>query len=115
MNKDAEIPMLLDLYGNLLSDFQHQCLDYYYNSDLSLSEIADLVGKSRQGVFESIKRSESILINFESKLQFLKKFEKVKEDFLLIELLIKKLGQSESATKKSINMIHKIVKKYNSD
>ena len=81
MDKEIRIPILLDLYGNLLSETQRYYLDSYYNNDLSLSEISDNVGKSRQGICESIKRAELILIDTEEKLGFLKKTESLKKDF----------------------------------
>ena len=72
MNKNVDIPLLLDLYGNMLSKVQRDNLDLYYNKDLSLSEISDNIGKSRQGVFESIKKAEEILYSAEQKLKFLR-------------------------------------------
>ncbi len=81
MDKNVTVPMLLDVYGNILSKSQFDDLDLYYNNDLSLSEIADNVGKSRQGVFESIKKAENILIDMEEKLGFLKKLGNIKKDF----------------------------------
>ena len=54
LNKDLNVAMLLDIYGKLLTPSQRECLDYYYNQDFSLSEIADNVGKTRHGVYVSI-------------------------------------------------------------
>lgn len=85
VKKEVRIPMLLDFYGNLLSETQRHYLDLYYNEDLSLSEISDNVGKSRQGICESIKRAESILINSERKLGFLKKSDELNEDLAYVE------------------------------
>ena len=49
--------MLLDFYGELLTDKQRECLDLHYNEDLSLSEIAEQLGISRQGVWDNIRRA----------------------------------------------------------
>ncbi|MBR0423369.1 MAG: hypothetical protein IJJ04_01845, partial [Clostridia bacterium] len=48
MDKNINIALLFDIYGSILSDFQHDCLDMHYNQDFSLSEISDNVGKTRQ-------------------------------------------------------------------
>ena len=49
-----EISMLLDFYGEILSDSQREALDLFYNDDLSLGEIADQTGITRQGVRDRI-------------------------------------------------------------
>ena len=74
MAKNLDIIMLLDVYGDMLTVKQREFLDYYYNDDLSLSEIADNVGITRQGVRDSIKRAEAQLEEMEEKLAFVKKF-----------------------------------------
>ena len=68
MNKDLTISILMDFYGNLLTEKQLDALDMYYNSDLSLSEIAEETGISRQGARDAIKRGEKQLAEFEEKL-----------------------------------------------
>ena len=74
MNKDLTISILMDFYGNLLTNKQLDALDMYYNSDLSLSEIAEETGISRQGVRDAIKRGEKQLTEFEEKLGLAEKF-----------------------------------------
>ena len=71
-----EITMLLDLYGEALTVKQRDYLNFYYNDDLSLSEIAENEGITRQGVRDAIKRAETLLYDMESKLKFSKKLEK---------------------------------------
>ncbi len=73
MANSVEITMLLDLYGETLTSKQRDYLSYYYNDDLSLSEIAENEGITRQGVRDSIKRAETVLFDMESKLQFSKR------------------------------------------
>lgn len=63
----AEMSVLFDYYGALLSDRQRDCYDLYYNEDLSLSEIAELKGISRQGVWDMIRHAETKLVEFEEK------------------------------------------------
>ena len=71
-----EITMLLDLYGEVLTAKQRDYLNFYYNDDLSLSEIAENEGITRQGVRDAIKRAEALLFDMESKLKFSQKLEK---------------------------------------
>lgn len=66
--------MLFDFYGDLLTDKQKELFDLYYNEDLSLTEIAENVGISRQGVRDAITRSETILRDTEDRLGLVKKY-----------------------------------------
>lgn len=77
MANNVEISMLLDLYGETLTTKQRDYLNYYYNDDLSLSEIAENEGITRQGVRDSIKRAEALLFDMETKLRFSQKLEAV--------------------------------------
>lgn len=74
MEKNYEVSLLLDFYGQLLKPSGRAAVDLYYNEDLSLSEIADQTGITRQGVRDSIKRSEQQLFEFEEKLGLFKRF-----------------------------------------
>ena len=69
--------MLYDFYGNLLTDKQKDLFDLYYNEDLSLSEIADNIGITRQGVRDGIMRSEILLRNTEDKLGLVKRYSNI--------------------------------------
>ena len=62
-----EMTLLYDYYGDLLTDRQKQCFDLRYNQDLSLSEIAQELKVSRQGVYDNLSRAESLLRNMEEK------------------------------------------------
>lgn len=72
MAANLYVSELLDRYGTLLSEKQYRILDGYYNNDLSLSEIAENEGITRQGVGDFVKRSEAQLLEFEEKLGLLK-------------------------------------------
>lgn len=72
------ISSLLDIYGALLSENQRDVLDLYYNGDLSLSEIGEDTGITRQGVRDAIKKGEAKLLEFEEKLNFHKKSKKLR-------------------------------------
>ena len=72
--KNLEIAFLLDFYGDVLSERRRTVLDLYYNLDFSLSEVAQEVGISRQGVRDLIKKAEEELLFFEEKLGLAKRF-----------------------------------------
>ncbi len=59
--------MLFDFYGELLTERQQTCFDLYYNEDLSLAEIAQHYGITRQGVRDNIQRAEAKLESIEAK------------------------------------------------
>lgn len=66
--KNLRYGTLLDYYGAILPERQRDALELYYNDDLSLAEIADEMGISRQGVRDAIKRGEAELVELESAL-----------------------------------------------
>ncbi len=74
MEKNIEVSLLLDFYGELLKPSGREATYLYYNDDLSLSEIAEEVGITRQGVRDSIRRTERQLFSFEEKLGLLSRF-----------------------------------------
>ena len=78
-SKNLEIAFLLDFYGEVLTDRVRELLEMYYCDDLSLSEISENVGISRQGVRQSIKKGEEELILLESKLGLANRHVKLKE------------------------------------
>lgn len=68
MKHDAfSMSLLYDYYGELLTQKQQTCFDLYYNNDLSLSEIAQEAGISRQGVHDTLARAEALLQRMEEK------------------------------------------------
>lgn len=71
--KDMKMSILLDYYGNILTDNQRDVLELYYNEDLSLAEIAEHSNISRQGVRDSIKRGEQFMCELEDKLGLIKR------------------------------------------
>ena len=73
MAKDLNINVLLYFYGGLLTDRKREVLEYYYNDDMSLGEIAEISGISRQGVRDAIKRAEETLTDAERRLGFARK------------------------------------------
>ncbi len=84
--KNLQISDLCDVYGALLPEKQRVALELYYNEDLSLSEIAEQTGISRQGVRDQIKHAESELYKYE---QALKLCHKTKKELNLLDRLSK--------------------------
>ena len=68
MAKDLHFTLLLDVYGPLLTEKQRETLDFYYNEDLSLGEISEETGITRQGVMNCIKKCEQRLLELEDAL-----------------------------------------------
>ena len=83
--KNLEISVLSEIYSELLPEKQRLALEYYYDDDLSLSEIAEHVGISRQGVRDQIKHAEAQLIELENALHLYEKAQKTEK--ILSELL----------------------------
>lgn len=79
MEKDLRISLLLDFYGQMLTEKQREVVEFYYNEDLSLAEIAQHSGITRQGVRDSIKRAEAQLLDCEEKLGLLGRFHAIQQ------------------------------------
>ncbi len=77
MSKRLEMGLLNDYYGGLLTEYQSNLLSKYYDEDLSLKEIAEEEGVSRQAVADVIKRSSDKLVEFEQKLGLVGKITKL--------------------------------------
>ncbi len=77
--KDMRLSLLLDFYGDILSERRRELIALYYNEDLSLSEIAENTGISRQGVRDSIKKSEQELLRLEETLALATRFESLQK------------------------------------
>lgn len=87
MEKSIRISMLLELYGKLLTETQADTVDLYYNQNLSLSEIAEELNITRQGVRKNLVYAEKKLFDFEEKLSFLK--QKLENNEIIKEVIEK--------------------------
>lgn len=94
--KSLEIGYLLDFYGELLNERRQTVLDMYYNEDMSLSEIAEALGITRQGARDLIKKAGDELLLFEEKLGVAKKFRELCEQADLAEAVIKENSPNDS-------------------
>ena len=86
IEKMVEIGLLFEQYKELLTDKQREIVSLYYEEDYSLGEISENV--SRQGVYDTLKRSEKILKDYENKLHLV---EKIQEQEKLTKTIIDKI------------------------
>ncbi len=80
MERIVEQSLLYDFYGDLLTDHQKDIYEGYVLENLSLAELAEISGISRQGVHDLIKRVEATLRGYEEKLHLVAKFLHIKEE-----------------------------------
>ena len=73
-NQAYRMALLYDFYGDMLTDRQKEFYDLYYNEDLSLAEIAENYGITRQGVRDVIVRAEAYLTEIEDKTGLIRRF-----------------------------------------
>lgn len=107
MAKDLKLVILLDFYGGLLTDKQAEALDCYYNQDLSLSEIAEIMGISRQGVMAFLKQGEKHLRSFEEKLSLAQRFDNIKSGLDDMKNIVLDM-QKTSRTDKLLELIESV-------
>ena len=96
IDKLIELSLLYDFYGELLKENQKCIYEDYILNDLSLSEIAEQQGISRQGVHDVVKRCSNQLINYEEKLHLIEKFEQTKQKVSRIKELSKQIIELNS-------------------
>ena len=88
MAKDFEMGYLLDFYGEVLTPKQREMLRQYYNDDLSLSEIGENFGITRQGARDAIKHGETALRQLEEKVGFAARYRRVQATLEQLEQLV---------------------------
>ena len=84
-DKTLEMTMLFDFFGDLLTEKQREYFDLYYNDDLSLSEIAEMSGISRQGVRDNLLRAEAALREMEEKTGVVRRFGELQKTVAALE------------------------------
>ena len=107
MEKIVKVAQLYDVYGQLLNEKQRDVINCYYNEDLSLQEIADNDGKTKQAISDMINRSVDKLFEFENELSLLKSKTELKASLLDIRELIESSNNNE-AIRKLTEIIEKI-------
>ena len=109
MEKKVEISMLWQIYGKLLTEKQYEYIDYYYNQDLSLSEIAENDNITRQAVRDIIKKGERKLFECEEKLLFMRKT--INQEKQIQNILINLNKIQKDSSDKQVSIILEEVKK----
>lgn len=110
VDKNLEVSTLLDFYADLLTENQKKVLGWYYDEDLSLSEIGENLGITRQGVRDTIKKAEAQLFELEEKLHLALKFSKIEKNLHLIIENAKKLQNLSGARINEVYEIAEVIK-----
>lgn len=110
LEKVDRIGSLFELYGEMLTPRQKELTVYYYFDDLSLAEIAEELGISRQAVFFGLKRSEEVLESYEAKLGLLAKSVAQKSKIQQIKMLLEEFRTS--GDKKKLDMAGEILENF---
>ena len=119
--KDLHIAVLFDFYGAMLTEKQKDVIDLYYNEDLSLAEIAEHEGISRQGVRANIKRGEAYLLELEEKLRFAENYHRLvamldRVDELAVQIYsVNEKHVYDSRIKALSSEIHRVVEEYKTE
>lgn len=106
--KNMNISFLLDFYGDVLTEKQREILDLYYNEDLSLAEVAESNGLTRQGVRHVIKKAEDELITLENKLGLANHFVKLSNAYDTIAsnlLAVSEMVEKDAAKQEIIDRL----------
>ncbi len=93
-NQAYRMAMLFDFYGDLLTERQREFYDLYYNEDLSLAEIAENYGISRQGVRDVIVRAEAAMTEVEDKTHIIQRFHRTRSAIEAIDQAADQLLQA---------------------
>jgi hypothetical protein len=112
MEKNVTVSILLDIYGKVLTEKQRDVLDLYFNEILSLSEIAEEVGITRQAVHDCISKGENKLFNLEEKLGIMKKTESQEKQLQKILSELSKI-QVKNSDEQINNIIKNVVRELN--
>ena len=94
-----EMTLLFDYYGSMLTDKQQQCFDMRYNQDLSLGEIAETMGVSRQAVCDNLARTEALLRKMEQNIGCIKRSLKTRKTVQELLSVAEQLNDSALAEK----------------
>lgn len=107
-DKTLQMTMLFDFFGDLLTEKQQEYFDLYHNEDLSLSEIAENVGITRQGVRDIIVRAENTLIEYEKRTGIVARFEQRSVDAEKAEVVARKIKEC-AANKEVVAMADELI------
>jgi len=105
--------MLFDFYGELLTEKQREYYDLHYNEDLSLAEIAEQTGISRQGVWDIIRRAEAVMKEIEEKTGLVRRFNERSAVLTELEAKLTELeemtdGRAKELSREVREMLHEL-------
>lgn len=109
MERKIELGILCDIYANLLTKKQYSILNNYFNDDLSLSEIAENNNITRQAVNDIVRKGENKLLDYEKKLEIMKKT--VNQEKLIQNILGELNKITNASSDKKVEKILENVKK----
>ncbi len=109
MKQIVEQGLLYDFYGELLTDHQKQIYEAAVYEDMSLTEIADEHGISKQGVSDLIKRCTKTLQSYEDKLHMIRRFEAIKAQAEELKSISSLNGDDSEIRKKALDISDKIL------
>lgn len=109
-DKILQMSLLYDFYGQLLTKKQQEVLQLYYTHDLSLGEISEQLGVSRQAVYDTVKRTEKLLFEYEKKLGLVHKFITTKNQIQEIINIVEKI-ENNNQLYEEIDSIKEEIKK----
>ncbi len=111
--KDMQVSLLLDFYGDILSERRREVTGLYYNDDLSLSEIAEITGISRQGVRDAVRKSVDELHSLEEKLGLAGRFSVLRGEIEAISSELSAISKNEPSCAERLCCIAKKLSELN--
>ena len=109
MEKIVEQGLLYDFYGELLTDHQKQIYEAAVYEDMSLTEIADEYGISKQGVSDLIKRCTGTIQKYEDKLHMIRRFEAIKADAEELLSISRRCTSEQELREQTMRLSEKII------
>lgn len=110
-DKMLQISLLYDFYGQLLTEKQQEVVQLYYNNDYSLGEISEQLNVSRQAVYDTIKRTEKVLFEYEEKLGLVEKFINTQKDIERILEIVEKIEHQIGSAKADLTDFQEEIKR----
>ena len=110
LEKMIEVGQLFEVYKDLLTDKQKEIVSLYYEEDYSLGEISENLNVSRQGVYDTLKRAEKVMKDYEQKLHLLSELQKKEETVKNIIEKIVDIKQDLLQNRDCANLIPKLEK-----
>ena len=109
MDRNSKFIMECDFYGELLTDRQREVVELYHGDNLTLAEIADEFGISRQGVHDTLKNAETALTEYEEKLGLVDKFRFTEKSMADIEEIAGNVIRDRQDDKELVLVMRKVL------